>query len=99
MELDFTEISLGKEWIPGLIDQRGAEIRAAILDLTGQSSLPHIFIGGQSIGGLYSGNPGLLALLERGTLRESIEEAVLRQTDRRGAAKSTNVLKRKNKNV
>lgn len=69
----FKEISLGKEWIPGLI--KSPEKRAALLEMTGQSSLPHIFVGGTSIGGLYSGSPGLVPALERGELMGMVEDA------------------------
>lgn len=65
--VEYQEISLGKEWLPGLIDDtNGAIKRAAFLEMTGQSSLPHVFVDGKAIGGLYSGNPGLLSLLEQG---------------------------------
>ncbi|VEU43603.1 unnamed protein product [Pseudo-nitzschia multistriata] len=64
--VEYKEISLGKEWLPGLIAENGAIKRAALLDMTGQSSLPHIFVDGKSIGGLYSGSPGLVPMLERG---------------------------------
>ena len=73
MNITYTEISLGLEWIPGLIKEGGSEIRAAFLEKTGQSSLPHIFIHGQSIGGLFSGTPGLLKLAQQGTLLSMIE--------------------------
>ena len=73
--IQYRKISLGKEWIPGLINEGGSETRAALLEMTGQSSLPNIFIGGESIGGLYGGSPGLLALLEQGTLSEKVEDA------------------------
>jgi glutaredoxin len=63
LKLEYKEISLGREWIPGLVAPEGAIKRAALLDMTGQSSLPHIFIGGKPIGGLFSGQPGLLPLL------------------------------------
>jgi len=69
----FKEISLGKEWLPGLIDEPMK--RAALLEMTGSSSLPSIFIGGNSIGGLFSGTPGLLPLLEAGELRSMVESA------------------------
>jgi glutaredoxin len=75
LNVTYTEVSLGAEWIPGLIQEGGSEIRAAFLDKTGQSSLPHIFIGGQSIGGLFSGTPGLLSLLEQGKLLSMIDAA------------------------
>ena len=71
----YTEISLGAEWIPGLIKQGGSQIRAALLEMTGQSSLPHIFIGGKSIGGLFSGTPGLVPALENGALLDMVAEA------------------------
>lgn len=71
--VEYKEISLGKEWLPGLIAESGAIKRAALLDMTGQSSLPHIFINGKPIGGLYSGSPGLLPLLKNGEFsRESL---------------------------
>eukprot|EP00571_Detonula_confervacea_P003726 CAMPEP_0172319336 /NCGR_PEP_ID=MMETSP1058-20130122/37375_1 /TAXON_ID=83371 /ORGANISM="Detonula confervacea, Strain CCMP 353" /LENGTH=462 /DNA_ID=CAMNT_0013034353 /DNA_START=15 /DNA_END=1403 /DNA_ORIENTATION=+ len=70
---NFKEVSLGQEWIPGLIKE--PEKRAALLAMTGQSSLPHIFVGGTSIGGLYSGSPGLVPALEGGELMSMVEEA------------------------
>lgn len=69
----FKEVSLGQEWIPGLIKEPIK--RAALLEITGQSSLPHIFIGGTSIGGLFSGTPGLVPALETGELMELVAEA------------------------
>ena len=75
LKVDYTEISLGMEWIPGLMAPGGAEKRAALLEMTGQSSLPHIFIGGKSIGGLYSGNPGLVPLLEKDEFEKLMDEA------------------------
>lgn len=68
--VSFKEVSLGLEWIPGLIADRGAITRAALLEMTGQSSLPHTFVGGQSIGGLFSGTPGLLKAIESGKFQE-----------------------------
>ncbi|KAL7529358.1 hypothetical protein ACHAWF_002946 [Thalassiosira exigua] len=67
------EISLGREWIPGLLTEPAR--RAALLDMTGQSSLPHVFVGGTSVGGLYSGSPGLVPSLERGEFVDLVEEA------------------------
>jgi glutathione S-transferase len=75
LEISYKEISLGREWIPGLIAEGGSQTRAALLDMTGQSSLPHVFIGGKSIGGLFSGTPGLIAGLEQGNLREMVSNA------------------------
>jgi anaphase-promoting complex subunit 7 len=76
LDIDYKEISLGAEWLPGLIGQGGAQKRAALLEMTGQSSLPNVFIGGKSIGGLFSGSPGLVPALEQGLLREMVERAV-----------------------
>ena len=72
-KISYKEISLGKEWIPGLITQPNK--RMALLEMTGQSSLPHVFVGGTSIGGLFSGSPGLVPALEKGALMSMIEDA------------------------
>ena len=37
--------------------------------------LPHVFIGGESIGGLSTGTPGLQALLESGELETKLKAA------------------------
>ena len=51
----YKEISLRQEWFPGFINANGsAENRAALLELYGQSSLPHVFVRGKWIGGLYN---------------------------------------------
>jgi len=76
LNVDYTEVSLGKEWLPGLIAPNGAIKRAALLDMTGQSSLPHIFVGGKPIGGLFSGEPGLIPLLEQDKLSAMLEDAM-----------------------
>ena len=73
LDIKYKEISLGKEWIPGLIEEPIK--RAALGEMTGQTSLPHIFIGGKSIGGIFSGTPGLVPALEEGTLMKLIDEA------------------------
>ena len=73
LAIEYTDISLGKEWIPGLIND--PMTRAALLSLTGQSSLPHVFIGGVSIGGLFSGTPGLVPALEEMSLLDKVEAA------------------------
>jgi glutaredoxin len=74
LDIDYKEISLGQEWLPGLLAPNGAIKRAALLEMTGQSSLPHIFIGGQPIGGLFSGEPGLVPALEQGTLVDMVRK-------------------------
>jgi anaphase-promoting complex subunit 7 len=70
LRIDYHEVSLGPEWIPGLIKEGGAMTRAALLSMTGQSSLPHIFVKGESLGGLFSGTPGLLKSLENGSFHK-----------------------------
>ena len=67
------EISNGREWLPGLLAAPAK--RVALLELTGQSSLPHVFVGGESVGGLFTGTPGLVPALEAGTLKGMAEEA------------------------
>ena len=69
----YTKIELGPEWF--LLDAKASAMRAELLKRTGQSSLPHVFIGGESIGGLYSGTPGLSALKEQGQLAAMLEGA------------------------
>jgi glutaredoxin len=76
LKIDYSENSLGLEWIPGLIAEGGSMKRAALLEMTGQSSLPQVFIGGKAIGGLFSGTPGLVPALEKGTLMEMVQEAL-----------------------
>jgi len=66
LDVEYKEVSLGKEWLPGLIAENGAITRAALLEMTGQSSLPQVFIDGKPIGGLFSGSPGLLPMLKNG---------------------------------
>lgn len=78
LNIQYREISLGKEWVPGLLAPGGALIRATLLKMTKQSSLPHVFIGGKPIGGLFSGTPGLLGLLEEDKLMKMVEEATSR---------------------
>jgi len=73
LDISYKEISLGAEWIPGLIADPAK--RAALGEMTGQTSLPHVFVGGKSIGGLFSGTPGLVPSLEEGTLLKQIEAA------------------------
>lgn len=75
LKLEYKEISLGQEWIPGLIAPGGAEKRAALFQLTGQSSLPNIFVGGKSIGGIFSGTPGLVPSLREDKFLQLVEEA------------------------
>ena len=75
LNIEYKEISLGKEWFPGLVSPDGSIKRAALLEMTGQSSLPHIFIGGKAIGGLFSGEPGLIPALNQDKLLDWVNEA------------------------
>lgn len=82
LNITYKEISLGAEWIPGLIDATNGSIRrASLLKMTGQSSLPHIFIGGESIGGLFTGTPGLIPALEQNILFSKIQQAAAATTN------------------
>jgi len=76
LDIEYEEISLGLEWIPGLIAEGGAQKRLALLEMTGQSSLPQIFIGGKGIGGLFSGTPGLVPGLEEGVIQDMVADAM-----------------------
>jgi glutaredoxin-related protein len=64
---------LGLEWF--LLGPRASVLRAELLALTGQSSLPQVFIGGEAIGGLATGTPGLAALQESGELEAKLRAA------------------------
>lgn len=76
LEIPYTEISLGREWLPFLMNEGGSEKRAELGKITGQTSLPHIFVGGKSLGGLYSGSlgPGLIPALEKGEFWKMAEQ-------------------------
>lgn len=71
LDVQYKEISLGLEWVPFLINEGGPQKRAALGEMTGQTSLPHIFVRGESIGGLYE---GLLPSLESGAFFEKLEK-------------------------
>lgn len=71
---DVKQIEIGLEWF--LLGKEASATRTALLDMTGQSSLPHIFIDGQHIGGIFSGTPGLAALQESGKLQEMLDGKV-----------------------
>lgn len=71
LDIDYKEISLGLEWVPFLISDEGVQKRAALGAMTGQTSLPHVFVDGKSIGGLYE---GLLPALEDGSFQSLLKE-------------------------
>ena len=49
--------------------------------MTGQSSMPHVFIGRKPIGGLFSGTPGLIPALEQGILMDMVTSARSKNSD------------------
>lgn len=67
-------VELGAEWLPGLLSSEGAAVRAELGALTGQTSLPSVWIDGSFVGGLFSG-PGLVPLLESGKLMKKLKDA------------------------
>lgn len=69
---EYKEIVLAPEWF--LMFGEGAAKRAELAELFGRSSMPHIFIGGRSIGGLTEGEPGLLPLYEAGELEATLKQ-------------------------
>ncbi|CAJ1436538.1 unnamed protein product [Effrenium voratum] len=73
MGSDYQEVSLGPEWFLASAEQSAK--RAELGALYGRTSLPHIFIGGRSVGGLMDGDPGLVPLQESGELQDSLKQA------------------------
>jgi len=67
----YKEVVLAPEWF--LMLGEGAAKRAVLGDIFGRTSMPHIFIGGRSIGGLTEGDPGLLPLYESGELEPALK--------------------------
>ena len=77
---DYANIEVGLEWF--LLDKEKSVLRAELLEMTGQSSLPHVFIDGQHVGGLFTGSadgkyPGLASLKESGVLKGIINGGAL----------------------
>ncbi len=48
---DYEKVELGLEWF--LLNKETSTMRAELLAMTGQSSLPHVFVGGKHVGGLF----------------------------------------------
>ncbi len=73
----YEKVELGLEWF--LLGKRASATRAELLEMTGQSSLPHVFIGGEHVGGLFTGPAGapggLAGLQESGDLDRMLVEA------------------------
>eukprot|EP00747_Dinoflagellata_sp_TGD_P187206 gnl/TRDRNA2_/TRDRNA2_44750_c0_seq1.p1 gnl/TRDRNA2_/TRDRNA2_44750_c0~~gnl/TRDRNA2_/TRDRNA2_44750_c0_seq1.p1 ORF type:complete len:258 (-),score=51.13 gnl/TRDRNA2_/TRDRNA2_44750_c0_seq1:276-1049(-) len=64
------------EWF--LMGAKGSCIREELGKMTGQTSFPHVFIGGESVGGLFSGGPkgdGIVGLAESGELQNMLKKA------------------------
>eukprot|EP00971_Amphidinium_carterae_P333702 6468562-Amphidinium_carterae.1 len=70
---DYKEVVLAPEWF--LMTGESAAKRAELGEMYGQTSMPHVFIGGQSIGGLMDGTPGLVPLYESGELVPRLKQA------------------------
>jgi len=73
MGADYKEISLGYEWF--LASEEQAAKRNELGAMYGRTSMPHIFIGGKSVGGLMDGAPGLVPLKQTGELVPSLKQA------------------------
>eukprot|EP00804_Cyclotella_cryptica_P010242 CCRYP_016731-RA/>CCRYP_016731-RA protein AED:0.12 eAED:-0.01 QI:0/-1/0/1/-1/1/1/0/520 len=77
MGVNYKNVEVGLEWF--LLDKEKSILRAQLLELTGQSSLPHVFVNGEHVGGLFTGSsdrryPGLAGLKESGKLIDMIGE-------------------------
>ena len=62
----------------GMLGPKASAMHAELAATTGQSSLPHVFIQGKSVGGLYSANDvgeGLSALQKSGELATMLKAA------------------------
>lgn len=73
--IEYKAVEVGLEWF--LLDKEKSALRTTLLEMSGQSSLPHVFINGEHVGGLFTGSsdekyPGLAGLKERGELIELI---------------------------
>mmetsp|Transcript_37127 Transcript_37127/g.83598 ORF Transcript_37127/g.83598 Transcript_37127/m.83598 type:complete len:326 (+) Transcript_37127:170-1147(+) len=73
---DYENVEVGLEWF--LLGRERSALRAQLLEVTGQSSLPQVFIDGEHVGGLFTGTPdgrypGLAGLKESGKLMELVE--------------------------
>merc|ERR1719382_1114644 len=67
-------VELGAEWFA--LGGKGSATRVELRKLYGQGSLPHIFIGGEWVGGLTTGaNGGLAGLVERDELVPLLRKA------------------------
>ena len=72
----FEKVELGLEWF--LLGPKASIARQELGEMTGQTSLPHVFIGGEHVGGLYSdpnGGGGLAQLAEEDELLPMLQKA------------------------
>mmetsp|Transcript_49292 Transcript_49292/g.86789 ORF Transcript_49292/g.86789 Transcript_49292/m.86789 type:complete len:256 (+) Transcript_49292:50-817(+) len=70
----FKNVELGGEWF--LLGPKTSATRVELRKLYGQGSLPHVFIGGEWVGGLSTGaNGGLTGLVERDELVPMLRKA------------------------
>merc|ERR1712048_853904 len=70
----FKVVEQAPEWF--LLGPKGSAIRAELGQMTGQTSFPHIFIGGDSVGGLFSrgtSGGGIASLAESGELEKKLK--------------------------
>ena len=51
----------------------GAGFAPALASITGRSSIPHVFVGGVSVGGCNDGDPGIRPLIKQGGLDAALE--------------------------
>lgn len=71
---NFRNVELGGEWF--LLGPKASATRVELRKLYGQGSLPHIFIGGEWVGGLASGaNGGINGLIESDELADKLRAA------------------------
>lgn len=71
----YERVELGLEWF--LLNKEQSVLRTALLNMTGQSSLPHVFVNGKHIGGLFTGTPdgsypGLASMKESNEIQKMI---------------------------
>ena len=74
MEANYHTIELGAEWF--VLNKEQSTVRAELFAITGQSSLPQIFINGHHIGGLFTGGShgrGLAGMKESGELQTIVD--------------------------
>lgn len=71
---EFANVPLGLEWFA--LGGKGSATRVQMRKMYGQGSLPHVFIGGEWVGGLATGaDGGLAGLVERGELVPLLRKA------------------------